>query len=509
MKKIISAIVIFFAVFNLFAFPNSQLMNTKVGSIPKDLNESVFTDPKAKLEPLVKSLLNGVSENSMKVRIIHDWICNNIAYDTDMYFSGRVSKQDYVSVLKKKKGVCSGYCSVFNEMCRLAGVESIGISGYSKGFGYSGKLGNQPDHEWNAVKIGNNWKLVDCCWDAGYVEVRTFVKKYSTEWFFLSPEKMLYSHLPEKDEYQFVKEEKLKTKEQFVKEPYIPGKFFNYGFELTDIIPDYTTVITGETVYTLKLSKNGVSTSTALLEKSSQREIENALWIDRKGNSFTYYFDVPDKNNYKAVIFAKNNSDLNYHDKYSIAEFESDILPRAQSIIASSPVAGKTISQNDFDLFKNSFTKCQENDCYYYKENLFATKRINAVKNVFKALKIQSGFLEPVLDFEIKAADDYEGFGHVDKYPNVYTGYNSTKNTTLITPKIAKLTAGETYTFEFDSKDYLGMALNFGEDLIPMSKNGTNYKIESEIPADCEQVTIYGSKNGRNYEGLIYYDVEK
>ena len=60
----------------------------------------------------------------------------------------------------------------------------------------------------------------------------------------------------------------------------------------------------------------------------------------------------------------------------------------------------------------------------------------------------------------------------------------------------------------FDSKDYLGMALTFGEDLIPMSKNGTNYKIESEIPADCEQVTIYGSKNGRNYEGLIYYDVE-
>ena len=52
------------------------------------------------------------------------------------------------------------------------------------------------------------------------------------------------------------------------------------------------------------------------------------------------------------------------------------------------------------------------------------------------------------------------------------------------------------------------MALTFGEDLIPLSKNGTNYKIESEIPADCEQITIYGSKNGRNYEGLIYYDVE-
>ena len=33
------------------------------------------------------------------------------------------------------------------------------------------------------------------------------------------------------------------TKEQFVKEPYIAGKFFSYGFELTDLIPDYTTSI--------------------------------------------------------------------------------------------------------------------------------------------------------------------------------------------------------------------------------------------------------------------------
>jgi len=45
-------------------------------------------------------------------------------------------------------------------MCQLANIESIGITGYSKGFGYSGKIGNQSDHEWNAVHINNKWYLV-------------------------------------------------------------------------------------------------------------------------------------------------------------------------------------------------------------------------------------------------------------------------------------------------------------------------------------------------------------
>lgn len=507
-KNFLSILVIFF--YNLlFAFPNQFQMNPKVGTVPKELNESVFKDPKANLQSLVKTLTNGSNDDSTKVRIIHDWICNNITYDTDMYFSGRTSKQDYVSVLKKQKALCSGYSSVFIEMCKLANIEAKGIQGYSKGFGYTGKLGNKTDHEWNAVKIGNSWKLLDCCWDSGYVDYKTFIKKYSSEWFFLSPEKMLYSHLPENDEDQFVSSEKIKTKEQFVKEPYISGLFFHYGFEITDLIPDYSNEISDEVVFDFKITKKGVFTSSTLENRETKSRCKNLVWIDRKGSSYTYFYDVPDKKEYRGFIFARNNSNSAYLDKFTISEYEEKILPMVQSLVSEKPVSGKTISKTDFERFENAFFKSQDNGYYYYKENQFDAKQISTVKNVFKIINLESGYLETVLYFDIKASDSYTGCGNFYKYPNTYTTYNDTSNTMLLSPKCAVLSIGENVIFKFDSKDYSGMGISFGNELIPMTKNGTVFEYEGEIPEDCEKVIVYGTSNGKNYAGLLYYEVKQ
>ena len=114
-------------------------MNPKVRSIGKELSENVFTNPGRYLPDLVSKLAAGINDQFSKTKILHDWICDNISYDTEMYFiHRRITDQNYESILKKKKAVCSGYVNLFNEMCKLAGIESIGINGYSKGFGYSG-----------------------------------------------------------------------------------------------------------------------------------------------------------------------------------------------------------------------------------------------------------------------------------------------------------------------------------------------------------------------------------
>ncbi len=131
MKKFTVALLVLILAAPLF----SASMDSRVRSVPKDTLELVTKSPKKGLPTLVKILTEKAGGTQAKVKIFHDWICDNIAYDADMYFSGRVSKQDYESVLKKKKAVCSGYSSLMNEMCRLAGIESIGIHGYSKGFG--------------------------------------------------------------------------------------------------------------------------------------------------------------------------------------------------------------------------------------------------------------------------------------------------------------------------------------------------------------------------------------
>ena len=510
MKKLIFiAFVSVFLCAGLFSFPNIESMNSKVGAVSAEMNSSVQKDPKKNLPLLVNYLVNGAKDASSKTRIIHDWICNNIAYDTEMYFSGRTSKQDYVSVLKKMKGVCSGYSSVFLEMCRLAGVEAIGIKGWSKGFGFWGKLDSSCAHEWNAVKIGENWKLLDCCWDAGYVEGKTFVKHYSTQYYFLPADAFIYSHLPEKDEYQFLHESKRRTQEQFLAEPYAPGLFFRYGFEFTKNSPMFNNEIDGTTAFSLKLTKNDVETSCAL--KTSQHEdVPDLDWIERKGSVYNYEFDVPDKNDYKGIIFAKHSKDLNYPNKYSIAQFEQQILPMAQGLVAAKPVAGKSVSQKDFDLFKDSFIKVIDNNCYYYKENLFDSARIRAVTNILKILNIPNGYLETVLSFNLKASDLYSGCGFESKYPQPFKDYNSASNTYLLSPKQKILTAGETYHFEFSTSNFTKLAIIVSDEWNFFEKNAStgNFELELEIPEGIENLDLFGTSNGKNYTGLIRWEVK-
>ena len=108
MKKIIITILFALFVFSLNAFPNKEVMNSKVGNVPLELQNSVFKNPKENLPALVNYLVQGSKDVSGKVRVIHDWICNNITYDTEMYFSGRSSKQD-----EKTKGIMFWiFCSI-------------------------------------------------------------------------------------------------------------------------------------------------------------------------------------------------------------------------------------------------------------------------------------------------------------------------------------------------------------------------------------------------------------
>ena len=497
MKRIFLTVLTLTLTASLFA----ASMDAKVRTVPKDITEKVFKKPKEGLPLVVKHLTQNAGGTQAKVKIMHDWICDNIAYDTNMFFSGKVSKQDYETVLKKKKGVCSGYASVMNEMCRLAEIESIGIHGYSKGFGYQGKLGKKPDHEWNAININGKWQLVDCTWDAGYVDWKTWIKHYSDEWLFLPAEQFIYSHLPEKEEYQYLKNPV--TAEQFVKEPYVTGKFFRYGFSFGKVMPDYKTVIANATEFDFGIKQSSISISSVIHEKDSMQNVENAVWVNRTGNSFTVNLDVPDKKNYKAIIFAKKTSSDNYGEKFPIGQFEQDYLPRAEALISV-----KKITQKDFDYFKEAFFKVDENGYYYLYEDLFANARNLAIKKIFKQLEVPSGYFEPVLDFDLAASDSYSGFGQRKKYPSVYLSYNSSTNTKLIEPLGGILKKGDKVKFEISSKEFSGIAVKVSDTLTPLKKDANGvYSEELEI-GDVDQVIVFGTRNNKNYDGLWFYEVK-
>lgn len=320
------------ALFLLCLVPSvSAPMSSRVRSVPKDIQERIFTNPQETLPLLVKNLAGNSQNAAEKVKVLHDWICDNIAYDTDI-FSWPVGDQDYASVLKKKKAVCAGYTNLMSMMCSLAGVEAVGISGYSKGFGYRGFIeeGQQTDHAWNAVKIGGRWQLVDVTWDAGFVDYKTFIKHYSTDYLYLTPPQFAYSHLPEDSSFQYLKEEK--TREQFVREPYIPGAFFALGLALGKNAPDYANTISACARYDFRLTKTAVSVIGDVISADGGTIVENASWTDRAGSAVSIAFDVPDEKPYKARVLASRKAEA-APVFFSIQEFEAEILPAAQQLL--------------------------------------------------------------------------------------------------------------------------------------------------------------------------------
>lgn len=481
-------------------------MDKRVRSVPKEIREAVFQKPKDNLPSLVKALTNGLGTDA-KVKVIHDWICDNIAYDSDMYFSGRISKQDSASVLKKQKAVCSGYSNLMADMCNLAGVEAIVIDGYSKGFGYTGKLGDKSDHAWNAVKKSGGWQLIDVTWDAGYLDYKAFIKQYSTQWFSLTPLQFIYSHLPLESEMQLLPKEKQRSKEMFVKEPYLSGVFFENGLSLGKNACDYTNEINGATTFDFGISKQNLLLVSDLVDREGGSSVKNATWIDHKGSTFSVNVDIPTAKKYRARLLCRPRNALQNPQFFTENEFEQSIRPRVLQLLAE-----KKITEKEKEFFGEAFFKVDENRRYYPAEDLFATERNNAVTKILKLLDENTGSYAEVMYFDVVPASGYAGFGSdVLRFPTTFRSYGETLNTKLVSPLGAVLKAGEEVRFEIQSKDFLSMAVVVNDALQVMSKNAKagSFELTLTVPHAQDTLEVMASKDGKRFDGLWFYEIEQ
>lgn len=210
----------------------TQSMDPIVKKVPRKIKQNIFSEPVQYLPELVSYLTDNVEDPFMKVKIIHDWIADNIAYDSASFFSGNLPAQGYVNTLRSKKSVCEGYADLFMEMSRLADIQSQKISGFARGAGYSlFGIDNVQDsnHAWNAVYINGGWYLVDVTWDSGHLNGRSYKKNYETSYLFLEPNKMLYTHYPSSISWQLL--ETAVTVEEFQSLPSYRGNFFQSGLD--------------------------------------------------------------------------------------------------------------------------------------------------------------------------------------------------------------------------------------------------------------------------------------
>jgi hypothetical protein len=118
--------------------------------------------------------------------------------------------------------------------------------------------------------------------------------------------------------------------------------------------------------------------------------------------------------------------------------------------------------------------------------------------------------LESVLSFNVKAAPGYQGFGNgALKYPYTFPTYNNVSNTQLVSPVKGVLKIGETERFVISTKDFTKAAIIINGEFTQLVKNNRsgNFELDFAIPAGITELALYGSKDGRQYTGLLQYNV--
>ncbi|MEO6456308.1 MAG: transglutaminase domain-containing protein [Ginsengibacter sp.] len=133
--------------------------------------------------------------DSKKVRAIYTWVAANIIYTSDsihplIFEEDR--EQRIATALKRRKGVCENYAAIFNDICLRSGLRSLIIEGYTK---QNGSMDKSP-HAWCTVFIDGKWHLYDPTWDEERAHRGLFTGNIIYEYFQVSPELFIQSHMP-------------------------------------------------------------------------------------------------------------------------------------------------------------------------------------------------------------------------------------------------------------------------------------------------------------------------
>ena len=177
------------------------------------------------LHKLIYFIRKSFQENSLRLRAGFIWITENIAYDIEAYQKEDPKAATLQYVIKNKKAICGGYSALLKYLCDAFNIESTIVSGRAR----AGKrdiniaqLNFRINHSWNAVKINNEWKLIDPTWASGFVddtdeENLKYYKAFNETYYFTPPERFILNHYPKDNQFQFL--EKKVIINEFSKRP--------------------------------------------------------------------------------------------------------------------------------------------------------------------------------------------------------------------------------------------------------------------------------------------------
>ncbi len=121
----------------------------------------------AAIQSLLQELnLEGKSDYE-KVRLIYDYICQNVTYDYDnLNDDTYVLKRTAYAALINHTAVCQGYANLFYRLLMEAGINNRIIAGKSR----------NETHAWNNIKLDDLYYNADSTWDAGRISYNYFLR---------------------------------------------------------------------------------------------------------------------------------------------------------------------------------------------------------------------------------------------------------------------------------------------------------------------------------------------
>lgn len=197
----------------------------------------------ATIEELSTNITKGFNTDLEKAAAIYFWVTHNVAYDVKLMGKMlqqsqgvqrlpaaevlKIKKEQAMVALTKRKGVCQNYARLYRHLAMAAKLECEVIAGHSRSYSRQvGTLGN--GHAWNAVKIDEEWRLLDCTWGAGGVNAKQkFLFKFRPGYFLPNPGGFSYSHFPTDPEWQLL--EAPLSESDYLGQPGIGVGFLEYG----------------------------------------------------------------------------------------------------------------------------------------------------------------------------------------------------------------------------------------------------------------------------------------
>ena len=265
--------------------------NSTLETLRKSNPENYVREVCAKINELAK-------DDFEKAKLAHDITALLIKYDAASFWAEKIPNQDYSSVLKTGLAVCEGYSTVYKRFCDELKIPCYKVIGYARGVGTSLESEKNifaSNHAWNIIQIEGSWYLVDCTWDSGYMNGRTSVQRYNTDWLFLKPEHFIYTHFPTDSRNQLLKN--VLSFDEFFNLPDLQPKFFELA---KNISPELKKNNLSDGTFTLNYEmKDGYSFTFEIANLTSNQIIKNRVLVEDDCATFSF----PQVAKYSVSIF--------------------------------------------------------------------------------------------------------------------------------------------------------------------------------------------------------------